>query len=199
MPRASPEKPDTDGDVADATVIREAAHYWMRSGAQLDIEHDGKVLSKSQAYVAESFIVQPGDPRFVDARDRSGNKIDSVGSWATITRIEDPAIRKEIDDLFIQHGMIVFEDVEQTDAMQLAISSCFGPLKEHPVKSLSRVDSEHLPGVIEIRVAPDHGGIVELNGKQVGMEEIKRQIERLLQQNAITLDRVQQKINEYVE
>ena len=76
--------------------------------------------------------------------------------------LADPAIRKEIDDLFIQHGMIVFEDVEQSDEMQLALSGCFGPLKEHPVKSVSRVDSERMPGVVEIAARPENGGIVEI-------------------------------------
>ena len=38
--------------------------------------------------------------------------------------LKDASIRKQIDDLFVTHGMIVFEGVEQTDEMQLAISSC---------------------------------------------------------------------------
>jgi len=80
--------------------------------------------------------------------------------------LEDAAIRQEIDDLFIKHGMLVFEDVEQSDEMQLALSNCFGPLKEHPVKSLARVDSERLPGVITLNSKPG-SGIVEIDGKQV--------------------------------
>ena len=81
--------------------------------------------------------------------------------------LEDPAVRQEIDDLFIRHGMIVFEDVEQSDEMQLDISNCFGPLKEHPVASVSRVNSDRLPGVIELRTRPNDDGVVEINGKQV--------------------------------
>ena len=80
--------------------------------------------------------------------------------------LADPAVCKEIDDLFIRHGMIVFEDVEQSDEMQLALSNCFGPLKEHPVKSLSRVDSDRMPGVIEIRSEPGRG-VVEVDGRRV--------------------------------
>jgi len=80
--------------------------------------------------------------------------------------LEDPAIRKEIDDLFIKHGMIVFEDVEQSDQMQMALSNCFGPLKEHPVKAVSRVDGDRMPGVISIHSEPGRG-VVEVDGKQV--------------------------------
>lgn len=80
--------------------------------------------------------------------------------------LADAATRDEIDALFIAHGMIVFEGVEQSDEMQLAISSCFGPLKEHPVKAVSRVDSSRLPGVIEIRSQRGRG-VVEVNGKRL--------------------------------
>lgn len=79
----------------------------------------------------------------------------------------DKALRDEIDALFVQHGMIVFEDVEQSDEMQLAISSCFGPLKEHPVKAVKRVDTDRLPGVVEISTPANSGGVVEIDGKQV--------------------------------
>lgn len=87
---------------------------------------------------------------------------------AGLTRaaLEDAATRAGIDDLFVRHGMIVFEDVEQSDEMQLAISSCFGPLKEHPVKAVGRVDSDRMPGVIEIRSQRGRG-IVEVDGKRL--------------------------------
>ena len=84
----------------------------------------------------------------------------------TREKLENKALRDEIDALFVKHGMIVFEDVEQSDEMQLALSSCFGPLKEHPVKGVSRVDGDRLPGVIEIRSKRGRG-IVEVDGKQV--------------------------------
>ncbi|MDE8650992.1 TauD/TfdA dioxygenase family protein [Novosphingobium album (ex Liu et al. 2023)] len=79
----------------------------------------------------------------------------------------DEAIRTQINAAFEQAGMIVFENVEPSNAMQLALSNVFGPLKEHPVKSIARVDAEGMPGVIELRSSPDSGGIVEVNGKQV--------------------------------
>jgi taurine dioxygenase len=84
----------------------------------------------------------------------------------TRQQLDDPAVRGEVNDLFVRHGMIVFEDVEQSDAMQLAISTCFGPLKEHPVKAVSRVDSSRMPGVIEIRSEPGRG-VVEVDGRRV--------------------------------
>lgn len=85
----------------------------------------------------------------------------------TREHVADPAIRHEVSDLFVKHGMIVFEDVEQSDEMQVALSTIFGPLKEHPVKALARVDGDRMPGVIELRTKPNSGGVVEVDGRQV--------------------------------
>ena len=71
-----------------------------------------------------------------------------------------------LNGLFEQHGLLLFEDVSQTDEMQLALSTVFGPLKEHPVAAIARVDGDRLPGVIEIRSRANAGGIVEVGGKQ---------------------------------
>ncbi len=107
--------------------------------------------------IMAEFAVRPLDPTLP-----FGIRISEL----TRAMLDDQATREAIDQLFVEHGMIVFEDVEQSDEMQLAISNCFGPLKEHPVKSLTRVDSDRLPGVIELRTKPGVG-IVEVDGKQV--------------------------------
>jgi taurine dioxygenase len=104
-----------------------------------------------------AFDVRPLDPSLTFGKILGG---------VTLDILEDPAVRQEINQIFIDDAMILFEDVEQTDAMQLAISTCFGPLKEHPVKGISRVDSNRLPGVIEIRSEPGRG-VVEVDGRTV--------------------------------
>jgi taurine dioxygenase len=87
-------------------------------------------------------------------------------SGLTPDNIHDPAIRKQLNDVFWDRGMIVFENVEQTAKMQVDISEVFGPLKEHPVKMVERMDGEHLPGVITIRTDPN-SGCVEIDGKKL--------------------------------
>jgi taurine dioxygenase len=88
---------------------------------------------------------------------------------AGVTRelTHEPAARDQINAAFEQHGMIVFEGVEPSNELQLALSNVFGPLKEHPVKSIARVDRDGMPGVIELRSTPEHGGIIELDGKRL--------------------------------
>jgi len=81
--------------------------------------------------------------------------------------LKDEAVRKELNDLFYKHGMILFENVEPTGEMQVELSNVFGPLKEHPVYSVARVDRDGKPGVVEIAHNPEDPGIVEREGKQV--------------------------------
>jgi taurine dioxygenase len=78
--------------------------------------------------------------------------------------LADEATRKQLNDVFEAKGMILFEGVEPTAEMQVLISLVFGPLKEHPVKTVERLDENKLPGVITIRTAPD-ASVVEIDGQ----------------------------------
>ena len=78
----------------------------------------------------------------------------------------DEAIRQQINAVFEAQGMIVFEEIEPTSKMQVALSEVFGPLKDHPVKMVKRLDQDSMPGVITITADPS-GCIVEINGKQL--------------------------------
>lgn len=61
--------------------------------------------------------------------------------------LESAAARAELGAIFEDKGLIVFEDVEPTSQMQVALSEVFGPLKEHPNRGMPRVDGAALPGV----------------------------------------------------
>jgi len=80
--------------------------------------------------------------------------------------LADPAVRQQLKDIFEERAVILFEDVEPSGEMQLLISNVFGPLKDHPVKMVERVDQKKMPGVITIRTSPTMA-IVEINGKQL--------------------------------
>ncbi len=91
----APDRPDDDGDFAEAPVIKAMAYEYLRDHRGLDLEHDGKKLPNSAAYVAESFIVAKGDERFADWKDYDGNPVgDLSGAWANVIKLEDPALQK---------------------------------------------------------------------------------------------------------
>lgn len=79
----------------------------------------------------------------------------------------DAAVRDRINALFHKEGVIIFEGVEPSDEMQLALSDIFGPLKEHPVKNVSRVDADAMPGVVRIHSPGGSGGLVDIAGQQL--------------------------------
>ena len=88
-------------------------------------------------------------------------------SGVTHATLEDPEIRHQILDVFEDRGIIVFENVEPTTQMHLAISNVFGPLKEHPSPAVARVDKDSLPGVIDMHTKAGESGLIELDGKRM--------------------------------
>ena len=97
-----------------------------------------------------------------------GSVVEGI-DWETI---EDEAVREQLRELFKERGMIVFEDVEQSAKMQVAISKVFGPLKDHPTKSTARTAEGEAHGVIDMHYVPSGDpdnvdGFVEKEGKRL--------------------------------
>jgi len=90
----APELRDSQGDVASAAVIKDMLYDAAKNGVAIDMRHDGKAIPKDQAYVAESFLVQKGDPRFEGLTDYDGKVVDPTGAWGVVLKIDDPALRK---------------------------------------------------------------------------------------------------------
>jgi taurine dioxygenase len=88
-------------------------------------------------------------------------------SGVTQEGLTDAALRRQINDVFEDRGLILFEDVEPSSTMHVAISNVFGPLKDHPVKTVQRVDQNAMPGVIDMTHNPDNCNMVEIDGKRL--------------------------------
>ena len=84
----------------------------------------------------------------------------------TRKNVTEEGNRQRIWQLFEQRGLLVFEEMEQSCEMQLALSTVFGPLKDHPVKAVARAREDLAPGIIDLDSRIDNGStIVELDGK----------------------------------
>jgi len=83
----------------------------------------------------------------------------------TYDSLRDPGVRARLNDLFEEHGLLIFEGVEPTPRMQVALSTVFGPLKDHPSQATPRAAGDDMLGVIEIRHEPDAPGKVVLDGE----------------------------------
>lgn len=85
---------DAHGDFADdPKVIEQMAHTFLKNGAKLDVLHNEETLSKTAAFVAESFIIQKGDERFKDLKTLDGRSVDATGGWGAVIKIEDPKLQ----------------------------------------------------------------------------------------------------------
>lgn len=93
---------------------------------------------------------------------REGSSFGSRVRGVTLDGLGDPDVRARLNDLFEEHGLLIFEGVEPTSKMQVAISTVFGPLKDHPSKATPRVGGDDMLGVIEIRHDPNEGGVVQV-------------------------------------
>ena len=90
-----------------------------------------------------------------------GSRVQGVSALS----LQDEAVCGLLRDVFERSGLIVFEDVEPSSLMHVAISNVFGPLKDHPVPSVGRVDADAMPGVIDMRHDPATSAINEVNGE----------------------------------
>jgi taurine dioxygenase len=81
--------------------------------------------------------------------------------------LQDEQIRQRIRDVFEERGIIVFEEIEPSSEMQVELSNVFGPLKDHPVRTVARVDQKAMPGVIEMKPDPKTAAIVEIEGRRL--------------------------------
>jgi taurine dioxygenase len=83
----------------------------------------------------------------------------------TYDDLQDADRRAQISQLFEQYGLLIFEGVEPSPKMQVAISTVFGPLKDHPSQAVTRADGDDLVGVIEMRHEPNQQGKVLVDGE----------------------------------
>ena len=91
----APNVRDSQGDIADASVVKQMSYDFIANGAKIDIRHDNKPVTPEMARVAESFLVQKSDERFADWKDTEGKPVDLTGAWATVIKIDDPDLREK--------------------------------------------------------------------------------------------------------
>jgi len=93
-----PEQTDAHGHIASREVIKGFCHdFFKAGGGNIDVMHDCKDI-EGGAHVAESFIVQKGDPRFEGIKDYAGNPVNPEGSWGVIIKLESEDLRRRYRD-----------------------------------------------------------------------------------------------------
>ncbi|MCB2073079.1 MAG: TauD/TfdA family dioxygenase [Novosphingobium sp.] len=79
--------------------------------------------------------------------------------------VTDEAVRRQMRDTFEDRGMIVFEDIEQSEDMQYALSDVFGPPQVYAIKDTS-IEDDKRQGVISIGAEEGKGTIEDVDGRR---------------------------------
>lgn len=82
----------------------------------------------------------------------------------TRANVGDEATAQQLREVFEDRGVIVFEDMEPTEDMQIALSAVFGPSQPYAIKNASLEDPKH-PGLISLGTKKPN--IVEIEGRQL--------------------------------
>lgn len=172
----APEMEDTDLHVASQEVIKEMAYNFAVDGTGVDIRHNQKKLSKEDAFVAESFIIDKGDTRFRDVKDYDGNPVDVTGGWGVVLKIESEDLRKQYREgkwAGISMGGMAALKEETTEVGKLTkalenLSKKIGlPYSGKIKKSENEMDSKEIKELITKTVSE---GLAELK-KELGIKK----------------------------
>jgi taurine dioxygenase len=131
--------------------------------ARVFATHSKKMREATARATNEDSVMSNLDIRpAIDGRD-FGVRVRGI----TFDQTKDVVVRDEINALFERHGMIVFEQVEPSGRMHVALSDIFGPMKDHPSKAVPRVDQDTMPGVIDMTAKPEPEGRIEVDGREL--------------------------------
>lgn len=114
----APELLDSQNELASAEVIKEAMYDAAQRGLNIDVRHNNKALPKTEAFIAQSYIIKKGDPDFTDMKDYHGAPVDVTGGWAVQIKILNPELRKAYKDKAwngISMGGFAASSVEKSD------------------------------------------------------------------------------------
>src|SRR5579863_1376781 len=95
---------------------------------------------------------------------RDGLAFGAVVEGLKFEHLEQPAVRRALNDLWIDKGVIHFR-ADDTEEMQVALSECFGVLERHMFEE-SWVAGR--PELVNIKYYPEDGTLYELDGRVTG-------------------------------
>lgn len=95
-----------------------------------------------------------------------GEKYPFGARVAGVTRanVIDEAVRERLRGVFEDRGVIVFEGMEPSEEMQIALSGVFGPSQDYAIKNFSIENKRH-KGLISL--GTERPNIVEIDGRQI--------------------------------
>jgi len=79
----------------------------------------------------------------------------------TLDQLGEPEVRDELRRIWIEDGLVLFQEGDDSEEFQVELSQVFGPLELHPVKE---VRNAQCPELIELRSVPGKDTTFEVDG-----------------------------------
>lgn len=79
--------------------------------------------------------------------------------------VSDPDVARQLNEVFLDRGLIVFEQIDASAEMQVELSKVFGPLQEHAIKHRPNADETTLQGLIDLNFEPGDTDVFEVDGE----------------------------------
>jgi taurine dioxygenase len=79
--------------------------------------------------------------------------------------LQDAAVRRQLFDLWIDKGVLLFRDGENNAEMQVELSKCFGNLERHVFRETW---VENHPELVKVKYYPDDGTCYDIGGELIG-------------------------------
>ena len=89
----------------------------------------------------------------------------AVVSDLRLEHLTSPAIPQQLRSLWLQHGLLVFRNVDPSDRMHVDLSRCFGDLEKHPLTEAYEHESDE---ITPIRYSPQESTVYEVDGEARG-------------------------------
>jgi taurine dioxygenase len=80
----------------------------------------------------------------------------------TLQNSKDAQVREQVNQVFHDRGMIIFEEMEPSNALQVAVSEIFGQLEDHALSDVPMADDE-VRGMTDFT----YQDIFEIDGKEM--------------------------------
>ncbi|MEZ5744827.1 MAG: TauD/TfdA family dioxygenase [Sphingomonadaceae bacterium] len=81
----------------------------------------------------------------------------------TMANVGDADVQREINEVFTDRGMIIFEEMEPTNAMQIALSEVFGELEDHAIGEDMPLADDDVRGMTDF----EYLDIFTINGEEI--------------------------------
>ena len=81
----------------------------------------------------------------------------------TVENSRSEGVRQQINEVFTECGMILFEEVEPSNAMQIALSEVFGELQGYALADVIESADRDMKGLVDF----EYGDIFEVDGEEL--------------------------------